>query len=135
MAPSPKLDLFDLWRQALSKLETGMNAQSNRSMNSDEFTRTLQTLSASTLGMQPLLEKALRKHLKMLNLPTRDDTDALFAALQRIEERLDALLPPQPVPSVAKPARTRRPPEASADVAPPRARRVAAAPRRTDAAR
>jgi hypothetical protein len=134
MASQLKSDPFDMWRQALSKLESGMNALSNRSMDSDQFAQALQQFSAVSIGMQQALDKALRRHLKVLNLPTRDDIDGLSAALQRIEERLDRLAG-APAPAGPRPARTRRPPEmaapsAPAEPAPPRKRRVSAVRRR-----
>jgi hypothetical protein len=116
MASQLRSDPFDMWRQALSKLENGMNALSNRSMNSDQFTQALQQFSTVALGMQHALDKALRRHFKVLNLPTRDDIEGLSAALQRIEERLDRLAG-QPAPAGPRPARTRRPPEMAAPAA------------------
>jgi hypothetical protein len=109
MASQPNTDPLDMWRQALSMLENNINALSNRGMNRDEFTQALQSSSAFALGMQQAVDKALRKHFKLLNLPSREDIDALAAALQRVEEKLDQLVAP-PAPERPKPARTRRPP-------------------------
>jgi hypothetical protein len=132
MASQLKPDPMDMWRQALSMLESGINTLSNRSMNSDEFTQVLQRSSSFALGLQQALDKALRKHFKLLNLPCRDDIEGLRAALQRVEERLDQLVS-QPAPAGPKPARTRRPPQeavpvpAPAGAKPPRRRKGGAA--------
>jgi hypothetical protein len=129
MASQARPDPFEMWRQALSKLESDMNALSNRGMNSDDFSRALQRFSGVALGMQHVLDKAVRTHLKALNLPSRNDIEQLAAALQRIEEKLDRLLP-APRPAGAKPARTRRPAAEAGETPPP-----APAPKRARQAR
>ncbi len=113
MATSLNLDPFDMWRQALTKLEGGVNALSNRSMNSDEFTQALHQFSTVALGMQHVFEKALGAYFKTINLPSRKDVTELATALQRIEDKLDQLVP-APQPSGPRPARTRRPPSEAA---------------------
>jgi hypothetical protein len=142
MASQINMDPFDAWRQALSKLESGINALSNRSMNSDQFTQILQSSSALMLGMQQATDKALRQHFKLLNLPSRQDVEALSTALQRVEEKLDQLVAQPTTPAGSRPARTRQPPVATSpapvptavEAAPPR-RRAATSRRKGGAAR
>lgn len=122
MASSLFPDPMQLWREAVSKLESEANALAAGSLESQEVVRTLHDLSRFGLSMEQTLEKVVGAYLSKVNLPSRRDVAALAQALQRIEEKLDRLQPPDGAPGVpaTRPARTRRPPS-SAPVPPPAA--------------
>ena len=130
MSTSPIPDPFQLWRDAVAKMESNVNTLVTGSMESKELMGSLHQLSAVTLAMQQAFEKAIGSYLGKMNLPSRKDVLELAAALQRVEEKIDRLLPadagalPAPVP---RPPRTRRPPGGSA-AAPPVAAKTAPAP-------
>ena len=125
-------DPFQMWREALTKLEGNVNSLVTGSMDSQELMRSVHQLSTLSLGMQQAFEKAIGNYLARVNLPSRKDVGELAAALQRVEDKLDRLLPASALAGAApRPARTRRPPaeevaaagaeapRASADRAPP----------------
>ena len=126
-----------MWREALTKLESNVNSLVTGSMDSQEVMRSVHQLSTVSLGLQHAFEKAIASYLAKVNLPSRKDVGELAATLQRIEDKLDRLLPAgAAAPAAPRPARTRRPPpeEASAPAkAPPAARAVAAPAKRTAA--
>jgi hypothetical protein len=105
-------DPLQMWRDALGQLETNVNSFVTGGMDSQEVVRSVHQLSNVSLGLQQAFEKAIGTYLARVNLPSRKDVAELGAALQRIEDKLDALAPAgaaaAPVP---RPARTRRPPE------------------------
>jgi len=126
MSTSPFPDPFQLWREALTKLEGNVNSLVTGSMDSQDMMRSVHQLSALSLGLQQAFEKAIGAYFAKLNLPSRKDVTELAAALQRIEDKLDRLLPASAASAAPpRPARTRRPPVAAA---PPPADAPAAAP-------
>ena len=124
MATSLIPDPFQLWREALTKLEGNANSLVTGSMDSQELVRSMHQLSTLSLNMQQAFEKAIGSYLARVNLPSRKDVSELAAALQRVEDKLDRLLPASAATAVPRPPRTRRPPPE--EVAAPAA--VAAAP-------
>ena len=101
-----------MWRKAIAKLEARGNALANRAMDSNEFSSALHHMANLSLGMQQTFEKVLGTYLKKANLPSRTEVAELAEALQRIESKLDRLLPAEARPDTAtKPARTRVPPD------------------------
>src|SRR6185369_735627 len=110
-------DPFQLWREALTKLEGNANSLVTGSMDSQELVRSMHQLSTLSLNMQQAFEKAIGSYLARVNLPSRKDVSELAAALQRVEDKLDRLLPASAASAVPRPPRTRRPqPE---ELAPP----------------
>jgi hypothetical protein len=110
MTSSSIPDPFEMWRQAVTKLEGDINSMANQNMNSEEFTRSLQQFSEVSTGMQQLFEKALDGYFKALQLPSRKDIVALGERLQRLEDKIDMLLPmEQREPAEKRPLRTRQP--------------------------
>jgi uncharacterized membrane protein YccC len=118
-------DPFQLWRDAIAKLEGNVNSLVTGSMDSQDVMRSVHQLSTVSLGLQQAFEKAIGAYFAKINLPSRKDVTELAAALQRVEDKLDRLLPATAAPSPPRPARTRRPPEAAAQ---PAAQAPAAAP-------
>jgi hypothetical protein len=132
-------DPLQMWREALTKLESNVNSLVTGSMDSQELMRSVHQLSTVSLGLQQAFEKAIGSYLAKVNLPSRKDVSELAATLQRIEDKLDRLLPASAVaPVLPRPARTRRPPPEEASAKPTEAlpaARVAAAPAKRTAAR
>jgi hypothetical protein len=103
-------DPFQMWREALTKLEGNVNSLITGGLDSQELMRSMHQLSTLSLGMQQAFEKAIGSYLAKVNLPSRKDVSDLAAALHRIEEKLDRLLPASAAPAAPRPPRTRRPP-------------------------
>jgi len=103
-------DPFQLWREALTKLEGNVNSLVTGGMDSQELMRSVHQLSSVSLGMQQAFEKAIGSYLAKVNLPSRKDVSELAAALHRVEEKLDRLLPAGAGAAAPRPPRTRRPP-------------------------
>jgi len=83
----------------------------------EELVRSMHQLSTLSLNMQQAFEKAIGSYLARVNLPSRKDVSELAAALQRVEDKLDRLLPASAATAVPRPPRTRRPPPE--ELAPP----------------
>ena len=110
MTSSSNLDPFEMWRQVVTKLEGGINSMANSSMNSEQFTRALQQFSQVSTGIQQTFEKVLDGYFKALRLPSQKDIAALADRLQRLEDKIDMLLPmEQREPLENRPLRTRQP--------------------------
>ena len=108
----PKItDPLALWRQALDQVETGVNDYATRKLADADFARLFASLSQWPLGLKHMTEQTQAELLKRLDLPSRSELAALAAAVQRVEDKLDQLLPP-PAQHALHPApkRTRQPP-------------------------
>jgi hypothetical protein len=104
-------DPFQMWRDALTKLEGNVNSLVTGGLDSQELMRSVHQLSTVSLGMQQAFEKAIGSYLARVNLPSRKDVGELAAAVQRVEDKLDRLLTGSTTPpTLPRPARTRRPP-------------------------
>ena len=103
MATSLIPDPFQMWRDALTKLEGNVNSLVTGGMDSQELMRSVHQLSTVSLGMQQAFEKAIGSYLARVNLPSRKDVSDLAAALQRVEDKLDRLLPASAGPAVPRP--------------------------------
>ena len=132
MARAPKLDPLALLRTGVNRLEGGANAFATRKMQSDQFSQLVGQWLKISLGVQHVVGKVLTKLYARLDVPSRTELAALAAAVQRVEDKVSALLPA--APSLApRPARTRRAPEpvaaaefaAPAPTPPARAKRAA----------
>lgn len=138
MASSVFPDPLQLWRDAIDQLEKDANALATQGIKSPELMRSLQQASGVSLGLQQAYERLLEAHLQRVNLPSRRQLDELAEVLERIEHKLDRLLPPET--SAPRPARTRRPSGAAAPApvpapAPARTRTPAPASRKPAARR
>ncbi|MDM0108765.1 hypothetical protein QTH97_27735 [Variovorax sp. J22R24] len=103
-----------------------MNSMVTGSMDSQEVMRSLHQFSTVSLGLERAFEKAIGNYLAKVNLPSRKDIAELATTLQRVEDKLDRLLPATEAAAVPRPARTRRPPGEAAE-----ALHVKATPRET----
>ncbi|MCY1390209.1 hypothetical protein D9M71_50240 [compost metagenome] len=118
-------DPLKLYREALTRFETGVNALATRNSDSKELGQVINRLSKVSLGIQHLSETSLEQLYKRIDLPSRAEIAALAAAVQRVEDKLDQLLPAPTNAAIAqRPPRTRRP----AAEAAPDARKAALKP-------
>ena len=121
----PLIDPLEFWRKALSDMESSGNTVSLKWLQSPEGADVVQRVAQAQLSMQNVVEKAISAYLKGLNLPSRADIVALAEQMQRIEDKLDALQPPERSRDVAaRPARTRQPPQQNHDAPAPVAEAV-----------
>ena len=109
MIPKQILDPLALWRDAIDRLEGGVNDFTTSSMASDQLSQALAVVLRASLGTHHLYDKNLARLYERMGLPSRSEVQALAAGLRRVEDKLDLLLPP-PAPT-HRPARTRRTPE------------------------
>jgi hypothetical protein len=105
-------DPLQLLREAVNRLEAGANALASRRIaQSQQLAKAINRLAIAALGVERVLDKVRSGVLARLDLPSRSDVAALTLAVQRIEDKLDQLLPASARSSTAPhPARTRRPP-------------------------
>lgn len=115
-------DPFALWRDMLSKWETGANEAANRNMASPEFSRVMNQTMGLSVRMRQGVGDAMARYLETMNMPTRADVVALGERLRGIEEQLSRLSDAvdrlaagssaAPLP-IAGPPRTRQPKESN----------------------
>lgn len=130
-------DPMDLCREALNKLESGINDFAARKMDSSEFAHAMSACTRVSVGARFLAERSVARLLEHLDLPSRGEVQALADAVRRIEDKLDQLLPDMaPRSLVARPPRSRRPldlqPEVALSKARQRAKQPAAKAKRKD---
>ncbi len=101
-------DPMQLWRDALARIESGIEALATGRLKSHRILRTLHALAAASRSLQQLSEKLTHEGWHRLNLPTHRDIAALEAKLRRIDDKLDRLLAPDAseTPPAAKARRT-----------------------------
>lgn len=110
MAFSLLPDPLQLCRDAITRLENGINDFAARNMDSKEFSQAISRYTQVSLGVQFALEKSLACVLERLDLPSRGEVGELAAAVRRVEDKLDLLLVDTDKPVLApRPPRTRRP--------------------------
>ena len=69
MASSLIPDPFQMWRDALTKMEGEVNTLATGSLKSNEVVRTMNQLASVTLGTQQMFEKVMESYLRRANLP------------------------------------------------------------------
>jgi hypothetical protein len=84
-------DPLALWRDMLSKWETGFNDIANRNMAAPEFSRFMNQAMGMSVRMQHGLGELMGRYLTAMNMPTRADIAALGERLQGIEEQIARL--------------------------------------------
>lgn len=110
MATAKFPDPLQFCRDTLTKLENGINQFAARKMESEEFAKTLNRFNKVSLNVQYTLDKSLACFFERLDLPSRTEVTALAAAVQRVEEKLERLLPDMTHEAlVPRPPRTRIP--------------------------
>lgn len=104
------LDPFHIWREAISLVEGEINSLAARKLESAEVAQAVNQFSKVTLGVQHVFDRSFASALRRLELPSRSEVDALASAVQRIEDKLDQLLPAPVNGALAtRPTRARRP--------------------------
>lgn len=107
MASSIFPDPLQLWRDAIARLEANANSLAAGSLKSPELVRSLSQATTVSSSMQQGFDKMVDAYLQRANLPSRKQLAELVQALERIEQKLDRLLPPDA--AAPRPTRTRRP--------------------------
>ncbi|MFV3308181.1 hypothetical protein ACNFBT_23175 [Pseudomonas sp. NY15181] len=128
-------DPLRLCREALNKLENGINDVAARKMDSSEFAQAMAIYTRASTGARYLAERSIARLLEQLDLPSRGEVRELADAVRRIEDKLDELLPDLAAKSlVPRPPRSRQPldlqPELALTKARQRAKRPAAKAKR-----
>jgi hypothetical protein len=106
MIPHP----LRLCREALNRLESGVNSLAANNLDSPRVARTLLGASRIAAGTRHVSEKSLAAVYRRLALPTRNEIERITAAMHRMEDKLDLLIPESEKPArAAPPPRTRQP--------------------------
>ena len=79
---------FALWRNMLGQWEKGMNDAATKTMASGEFSREMNRVPGASLQMNKARKELLARYFDALNLPTKDDLNALGERLQTMEEQI-----------------------------------------------
>ena len=112
-----------LFRELLGQWETAANRFGQEVLKSGEAARTMGAATTVAAKGQEATREAMGKALTVFNLPSRAEIVALSEQVSRVEERLSRIesllikLAGETTPAVSakpRPARTRKPPEASA---------------------
>lgn len=104
------LDPFHIWREAIGLIEGEINSLAARKLESAEVIQAVHQLSRVSLGVQHVIDRSFASALRRLELPSRSEVDALASAVQRIEDKLDRLLPAPVNGALApRPSRARQP--------------------------
>jgi hypothetical protein len=121
VAESSSKDPAAAWQDLVAQWEKNLNELANRTMGSDEFSKSINRAMSLSAGMQNSLGEVMGRYLASLNLPSRAEMTSIGERLQAIEERLDrihALLQrsagvakPGAAPASGRPPRTKRPPD------------------------
>jgi hypothetical protein len=122
------LDLFGAWRDALQKWEKETNAALNSATSDERVSRAMSQSMSVIAQLQAKQAEAMEKGLARANLPSKADFRAINTRLDGIERQLTRLSDMVKglakaegvavvAQSVPRPARTRKPPSASAKTA------------------
>lgn len=88
---SSTFDPFTAWRDWLSQFERQVNAFFNERMATDGYNRFMSQVNQAFLDSQKAMAEMVARSMSSLNLPTRDDWNALSQRVATVEERLSAL--------------------------------------------
>ena len=110
-------DPMAMMRSALDQWEKFANEYGAQFLQRPETTKAMQSMTASYLQMQKMMQDAMGKALAAANLPSRTDIEAVSARLGAIEAslaRIEAGKSASPLSaSLPRPPRTRKPPSRS----------------------
>lgn len=111
-------DPFAMWRDMLTKWETGVNEAANSNMASPEFSRFMNQAMGMSVRVRHGVGEMMSRYLETMNMPSRADVAALGERLRGIEEQIARLnmvverlatTAPGALPPLAGPPRTKRP--------------------------
>ena len=88
MSDKNPMDPFAMWRDMLGQWEKGMNTAANKTMASGDFSREMNRVLGASLQMKKARKELLTRYFDALNLPTKDDLNALGERLQAMEEQI-----------------------------------------------
>lgn len=88
---SSTVDPFTAWRDWLTRFERQVNAFFNERMASDGYNRFMAQINQLYLDSQKTMGDMVARSMSALNLPTREDWNALSQRVATVEERLRAL--------------------------------------------
>ncbi len=88
MSENDPKDPIALWREMLSQWEKGVNAMATQAMTTSGFSREMNRVLGASLQMQKTGQELLRRYFDALNLPTKDDLNALGERLRAMEEQI-----------------------------------------------
>ncbi|MCA0244821.1 MAG: hypothetical protein LCI02_28790 [Proteobacteria bacterium] len=104
------LDPLQVLRRGLDGFEARVNAITSRQMMaSPGFAQKLDLLATVSIGLHHVCESLRADLYARLDLPSRSELRDLAAAVRRVEDKLEELLPPREPAAAAHPPRTRRP--------------------------
>lgn len=112
-------DPFAIWRDMLTKWESGMNEAANRNMATPEFSRFMNQAMGTGMRVRHGVGEMMARYLETMNMPSRADIVALGERLHGIEEQIARLnvaverlatSAPSAASNVAGPPRTKQPP-------------------------
>ena len=115
---SETTDPFTAWRDWLVQFERQANSFWNERMGTEQYNQLMAQMNQLFLGGQKAIGDAAARSASALNLPTREDINALSLRMATVEERLreleqslgrsDRLIEPKESLS-PRPPRTRKP--------------------------
>jgi poly(hydroxyalkanoate) synthase III subunit E len=125
MADPKDTDPLAPWRDLLSQWEQNVNSLANRTMASDEYSSSMNSVMGATLKMQETMRQFMATYLASANLPSRSEVlgiaerlggvesrlDRIAALLERIAEARNGDAPGPATPTQPRPPRTKRPPK------------------------
>lgn len=116
MADQKSSDPIDVIRKAMGDLESRFDEMSNKIFNTELFARTSGAGAELGAKMQKGMADQMSKNLEFFNMPSRGDIGAIGerlmsmdARLERIEDTLARLAPPD-TKAASGPPRTRKAP-------------------------
>jgi hypothetical protein len=91
MSAPTRPDLSAAWLEWLAHLERTVNQAANSAMSSEGYRKGMNRALLGGVVTHELAHRAIRRLLKALDIPTRDDVAALGDRLRSIEEQLTQL--------------------------------------------
>jgi hypothetical protein len=99
-----------LCREALNRFENGINSLAANNLDKPRVAQALLGASRLAAGTRHVSEKSLAAVYRRLALPSRNEVERIAAAMHRMEDKLDLLLPESEKPVRSpRPPRTRQP--------------------------
>jgi hypothetical protein len=89
--PDKAADPLALWRDMVSQWEKSVNSLANASMQSDQFSGSMNQMMKVLLQAQTTVGDVMVKYLATLNLPSRADLLSLGEQLGSIESQLSRI--------------------------------------------
>lgn len=88
---SQPFDPFAMWRDMLTKWESGVNEAANLNMASPEFSRFMNQSMGMSMRVRQGVGEIMARYLETMNMPSRTEVVALGDRLHGIEEQLARL--------------------------------------------